>query len=86
MDPEMNENEDDALDEMTRLQAKTAAMGLVLSTLIGRIAEEMPEVREDVQRDVARILATMPIESPSERLITDEVTRAAEALMSVSNA
>lgn len=81
----MNENEDGALDDMTRLQAKTAAMGLVLSTLIGRIAEDMPEVREDVQRDVARILATMPIESPSERLITDEVTRAAESLMSVSN-
>lgn len=81
----MNENEEGALDEMTRLQAKTAAMGLVLSALIGRLAEEMPEVREDVQRDVARILATMPIESPSERLITDEVTRAAEALMGVSN-
>lgn len=38
-------------------------MGLVHKTLIGRLAEQMPEVREDIQRDVARILTTMPIES-----------------------
>ena len=69
---------------MSRLQAKFAAMEIVLGVLIGRLAEENPEIREDVKRDVAVLLADMAGGSESEELVVAEVRRAAALLTSVS--
>lgn len=79
----MNEN-DLELDDFTRLHAKMTALEIVMGVLIGRLSEENPEIREDVKRDVAVILSDLPIDGPSEELITAEVKRAAEILTSVS--
>lgn len=80
----MNTNDPEPLDDFTRLYAKMTAMEIVLSTLIGRLSEENPEVREDVKRDVAVILAELPSDTPSEELMAAEVKRAADVLTSVS--
>lgn len=80
----MTEDLPDPLDEMSRLQAKFAAMEIVLGVLIGRLAEENPEIREDVKRDVAVLLADMAGGSESEELVVAEVRRAAALLTSVS--
>lgn len=80
----MTEDLTDPLDEMSRLQAKFAAMEIVLGVLIGRLAEENPEIREDVKRDVAVLLADMAGGSESEELVVAEVRRAAALLTSVS--
>ena len=77
-------NEPEPLDDFTRVHAKLSALEIVLGVLIGRLSEENPEIREDVKRDVAAILADMPVEGPSEELIVTEVRRAAELLTSVS--
>ena len=74
---------DEPLDAVSRLYAKMLAMEIVMGVLIGRLSEEDPEVREDVKRDVAVLLADMPIDGASEELIAGEVRRAAEALTSV---
>lgn len=80
----MNETDDAApLDDLSRLYAKMVAMEVVVSVLIGRLSEDDPEVREDVKRDVAVLLADMPIDGRSEALIAAEVRRAAETLTSV---
>jgi hypothetical protein len=80
----MNENDPEPLDDFTRLHAKMSALEIVVGVLVGRLSEENPEIREDVRRDVAVILADLPIDGPSEELITAEVKRAAEVLLSVS--
>ncbi len=80
----MNSNDLEPLDDFTRLHAKMSAMEIVLGVLIGRLSEENPEIREDVKRDVALILAELPLDSPSEELMAAEVKRAAEVLTSVS--
>jgi hypothetical protein len=80
----MTEDQPEPLDEMTRLQAKFAAMEIVVGVLIGRLAEENPEIREDVKRDVSVILADMAGGSESEELVVAEVRRAAALLTSVS--
>ena len=80
----MNANLPDPLDEMSRVQAKIAAMELVLGVLIGRLAEENPEIREDVRRDVSVLLADMAGGSESEELVVAEVRRAVALLTSVS--
>lgn len=80
----MNENETEPLDDFTRLYAKLSALEIVVGALVGRLSEENPEVREDVRRDVAVILADLPIDGPSEELISAEVKKAAEILLSVS--
>lgn len=80
----MNTNDPDSLDDFTRLHAKMSAMEIVLGVLIGRLSEENPEVREDVKRDVAVILAELPLDGPSEELMAAEVKRAADVLTSVS--
>ncbi|MCJ2014984.1 hypothetical protein [Methylobacterium sp. J-076] len=80
----MNANDPEPLDDFTRLYAKMTAMEIVLGVLIGRLSEENPEVREDVKRDVAVILAELPIGGPSEELIATEVKRAAGVLTNVS--
>ncbi|AWN43645.1 hypothetical protein U8607_11185 [Methylobacterium durans] len=77
-------NDDDALDGMSRLQAKMVAMELVMGVLIARLSEENPEIREDVKRDVAVLLADMTGGSPSEELIVGEVRRAVAVMTSVS--
>ena len=79
----MNANDPDAMDDFTRIHAKMSALEIVLGVLIGRLSEENPEIREDVKRDVAVILADMPIEGPSEELVAAEVRRVAEVLTSV---
>ena len=79
----MSEPDDEPLDAVSRLYAKMLAMEIVMGALIGRLSEEDPEVREDVKRDVAVLLADMPIDGASEELIAAEVRRAAEALTSV---
>lgn len=76
----MSEKDAEPLDDVSRLYAKMVAMEVVMSVLIGRLSEEDPEVREDVKRDVAVILADMPIDGRSEELIAAEVRRAADAL------
>lgn len=80
----MTANLPDPLDEMSRVQAKIAAMELVLGVLIGRLAEENPEIREDVRRDVSVLLADMAGGSESEELVVAEVRRAVALLTSVS--
>ncbi|GJD58065.1 hypothetical protein [Methylobacterium dankookense] len=80
----MTEDQPEPLDEMTRLQAKFAAMEIVVGVLIGRLSEENPEIREDVKRDVSVILADMAGGSESEELVVAEVRRAAALLTSVS--
>lgn len=80
----MNTNDPEPLDDFTRLYAKMTAMEIVLGVLIGRLSEENPEVREDVKRDVAVILAELPLDTPSEELMASEVKRAADVLTSVS--
>ncbi len=79
----MNEN-DPGLDDLSRLHSKMVAMELVLGVLIGRLAEENPEVREDVRRDVAVLLADMAGGSEGEDQIVDEIRRATDVLTSVS--
>lgn len=79
----MTETDAEPLDAVSRLYAKMLAMEIVMGVLIGRLSEEDPEVREDVKRDVAVLLADMPIDGPSEEMIAAEVRRAAEALTSV---
>ncbi len=80
----MNENAADQLDDFSRLYAKMSALEIVVGVLIGRLSEENPEIREDVRRDVAVILADLPVDGPSEELITAEVKKAADVLLSVS--
>lgn len=80
----MTDDLSEPLDEMSRLQAKFAAMELVLGVLIGRLAEENPEIREDVRRDVSVLLADMAGGSESEELVVAEVRRAVTLLTSVS--
>ena len=80
----MNSNDPAEMDDFIRLHAKMSALEIVLGVLIGRLSEENPEIREDVKRDVAVILAAMPIDGPSEELIAAEVKRAASVLTSVS--
>lgn len=80
----MNENNAEPLDDFSRLYAKMSALEIVMGVLIGRLSEENPEIREDVRRDVAVILADLPVDGPSEELISAEVKRAAEILTSVS--
>lgn len=79
----MTEHDDEPLDTVSRLYAKMVAMEIVMGVLIGRLSEEDPEVREDVKRDVAVLLADMPIDGRSEAMIAAEVRRAADALTSV---
>lgn len=79
----MTEHDDEPLDTVSRLYAKMVAMEIVMGVLIGRLSEEDPEVREDVKRDVAVLLADLPIDGRSEELIAAEVRRAADALTSV---
>ena len=79
----MSQTDDEPLDAVSRLYAKVLAVEIVMGVLIGRLSEEDPEVREDVKRDVAVLLADMPIDGASEELIAAEVRRAAEALTSV---
>ena len=83
MGPDGNANDEEPLDDLSRLYAKMVALEIVMGVLIGRLSEEDPEVREDVKRDVAVILADMPIDGRSEELIAAEVRRAADALTSV---
>ena len=83
MESGMNEN-DPGLDDVSRLHAKMVAMELVLGVLIGRLAEENPEVREDVRRDVAVLLADMAGGSESEDQVVDEIRRATDVLTSVA--
>lgn len=80
----MNENDAEPLDDFSRLHAKMSALEIVVGVLIGRLSEENPEIREDLRRDVAVILADLPIDGPSEELITAEVKKAANILLSVS--
>lgn len=80
----MNENDTDQLDDFSRLYAKMSALEIVVGVLIGRLSEENPEIREDVRRDVAVILADLPVDGPSEELISAEVKKAADVLLSVS--
>lgn len=80
----MNSNDPEPLDDFTRLHAKMSAMEIVLGVLIGRLSEENPEIREDVKRDVAVILAELPLDGRSEELMAAEVKRAADVLTSVS--
>jgi hypothetical protein len=80
----MNENAADPLDDFSRLHAKMSALEIVVGVLIGRLSEDNPEIREDVRRDVAVILADLPVDGPSEELITTEVKKAADVLLSVS--
>lgn len=84
MEPTMNEDNDEPLDDFSRLHAKMSALEIVVGILIGRLSEENPEIREDVRRDVAVILADLPIDGPSEELITADVKKAADILLSVS--
>ncbi|MCJ2026327.1 hypothetical protein [Methylobacterium sp. J-067] len=72
------------MDVFTGLHSKMSALEIVLGFLIGRLSEEIPEMREDVKRDVAVILGDLPIDGPSEELIAAEVKRAADVLTSVS--
>lgn len=83
MGPDGNADDAEPLDDVSRLYAKMVALEVVVSVLIGRLSEEDPEVREDVKRDVAVILADMPIDGRSEELIAAEVRRAADALTGV---
>ncbi len=80
----MNENAADPLDDFSRLHAKMSALEIVVGVLVGRLSEDNPEIREDVRRDVAVILADLPVDGPSEELITTEVKKAADVLLSVS--
>lgn len=84
MEPGMNSNDPDDLDDMSRLNAKIVAMELVLGVLIGRLSEENPEIREDVRRDVSVLLADMAGGSEGEEQIVEEVRRAVGVLTSVS--
>lgn len=79
----MTEHDEEPLDTVSRLYAKMVAMEIVMGVLIGRLSEEDPEVREDVKRDVAVLLADMPIDGRSEAMIAAEVRRAADVLTSV---
>lgn len=78
------EDADDPLDDASRLHAKLAALEIVLGVLIGRLSEENPEIREDVKRDVAVLLADMAGGSESEEMIVAEVRRAADVLTGVA--
>jgi hypothetical protein len=84
MEPGMNSNDPDDLDDMSRLNAKIVAMEIVLGALIGRLSEENPEVREDVRRDVSVLLADMAVGSEGEEQIVEEIRRAVGVLTSVS--
>lgn len=79
----MNANDEEPFDAVSSLYAKMLAMEIVMGVLIGRLSEQDPEVREDVKRDVAVILADMPLDGPSEEAIAAKVRRAADALTSV---
>ncbi|WP_336490322.1 hypothetical protein [Methylobacterium nigriterrae] len=79
----MNQNDRDELDPLSRLHAKMVALEIVLGVVIGRLSEDDPQVREDVRRDVDILLADLPIDGPSEAMISAEVRHAAERLLSV---
>lgn len=81
----ISSDDPDPLDDLSRFQAKMAAMELVLGVPIGRLPEENPAVREDVKRDVSVLLAEMIGGSPSEELIAEEVRQMAERLTSIGS-